>query len=358
MAADNTVSVRIAGIDYAGWLAVSITAGIDRMSRSFEVGVTAAMPGAAVSAMVRRIRAGQAVEVRIGADLVMTGWIDARPISYDDRSITASIRGRSKTADLVDCSAIYSPGQWRGLSVERIASALASSYSVSVHAQIETVATVAEHQIEQGETVQESLDRLLSPRGLLATDDAVGNLVLIDVGSSRADDALELGVNVRSASADLDNKDRFANYVVRGQSSTGADAASPAAGYGAAGRATDADIGRNRTLLIKQSGQADGTTVQERATYERDHRSARSEVTQYVVQGWRQSTGALWQPNQMVHVRDALIGWDEAMLITEVTWALGAEGPQTTLSVGPVAGWITPAVVHRLKKQKKVTYVE
>ncbi|WP_028310986.1 phage baseplate assembly protein [Derxia gummosa] len=354
---DDTITLRIAGTDYGGWLSASVTAGIERMARDFTVQLTRGWPGADVSALGRAVRPGDACEIRIGADRVMTGWIDATPIEYDGERVSITIRGRSRTADLVDCSAINKPGQWRGSSVEAIAAALAGSYGVGVLAEISTTQPVADHSIEQGETVQESLDRLLSPRGLLATDNADGDLVLIDVGSTSTDDMLRLGDNILRGAADLDESRVYRTYIAKGQSAA-SDGADIADTYGASATATDPAVTRPRTLMLRQSGQADGTTVQQRATYERDHRRARAQATTYTVRGWRQSSGALWQPNRLVRVRDPLIGWDQDMLIVEVTWSLDTSGQLTRLLVGPRAGYITPVPVQRLKKARKVPYVE
>jgi len=358
MTFDNTVTLRVGGNDYAGWLSVGIEAGIERLARSFDIGVTSSWPGASAADIARRVKPGDACEVRIGADRVITGWIDATPISYDKSSISVSIRGRSKTADLVDCSATNSPGQWSRLSVERIADALASTYGVSVLAEIETQVPVAVHTIEQGETVSESLDRLLSPLGLLATDDGDGNLVLISIGMHRADDALELGKNILSGDAALDDKDRFRTYIVKGQAKAADDLDGTGGKYHSSGTAVDDKVLRPRVLIIKQSGQGDGGKVADRATYERDHRKARAAASTYEVQGWRQSSGALWTPNMLVQVRDSVLGWDTEMLITEVAYSLGDGKELCRLSVGPKAGYIAPVVVHALKKAKKVTYVE
>ena len=51
----------------------------------------------------RRIRPGDLCQVFIGNDLVLTGFVDATPIRYDGNAVGVGVKGRSKTADLVDC---------------------------------------------------------------------------------------------------------------------------------------------------------------------------------------------------------------------------------------------------------------
>ncbi len=106
----NVVTLTVDEHDYAGWKSVEISAGIERQARSFDVSITWQWPGTEIS---HPITPGAACEVRIGGELILTGWVFAAPISYDGKQITLKISGRSKTADLIDCSAINRPSQWK-----------------------------------------------------------------------------------------------------------------------------------------------------------------------------------------------------------------------------------------------------
>lgn len=338
MSDQNTVRLLVSGREYAGWLSVSVTAGIERQARDFSLSVTSRWPGA--SDVPRSIRPGDACELFIGADKVLTGWIDATPIRYDAQSVSIGVTGRSKTADLVDCSAINSPGQWRQAKLERIASDLAQPYGIAVVAEASTGPALAEHAIQQGETVFESVDRMIGQRQLLATDDASGRLVFAKVGSVRATTALVLGGNILSGDAALDYKDRFSEYRVKGQRS-GDDSSFGESASEASGTAADKAIRRRRALIIKTSGQADSGSCRDRARYEAAHRAARSLTASYTVAGWRQADGGLWRPNLMVRVVDGLIGLDEDLLITETEYSLSETGMVCRLRVAPRDGYLT-----------------
>ncbi|MFW0827811.1 phage baseplate assembly protein, partial [Cronobacter dublinensis] len=92
---NNTVFLRVNGREWGGWTSVRISAGVDRAARDFNVEITRQWPGATES--TPQIKNGDAVEVRIGDDLVLTGWIEATPVRYDARSLSMAIVGRSKT---------------------------------------------------------------------------------------------------------------------------------------------------------------------------------------------------------------------------------------------------------------------
>ncbi|WP_417252782.1 phage baseplate assembly protein [Castellaniella sp.] len=327
----NIVSLVADGLEYGGWKSVRISAGIERQARDFELGITWRWPGS--GAAPARIRQGSRCEVRIGADLVLTGYVYAAPVSYDARQITVSVAGRSLTSDLIDCSAAR--GQWRGQSIATIVTALAAPYGLSVVDQSGDGLTVADHQTEPNETVFRSIDRLLEMSALLSTDDEYGRVVIARLGSAgTATDALQLGVNVLSASAPLDFSGVFSSYECIGQragtdDSFGADAAE------VRGEATDDRVGRYRNLTVQPSGQVSPAMAARRASWERESRMAKALQTTYEVQGWRQSDGRLWRANSFVRVRDSMIGFDRDMLVGEVEYSLDDQGMKTRLTVAP-----------------------
>lgn len=345
------VTLRVGGQDFAGWLDIDITAGIERQARNFALAITRSWPGA--TDIPRRVRPGDVCELWLGADKLVTGYIDATPIIYDDEQVSVAVRGRSKTADLVDCSADFGKGQWQGRRVEKIAADLAGVYGVKVITQVETGGPVADHQIQPGETVFESIARLLALRQLLSTDDADGNLVLVNPGSGgRATTALRTGDNVLRGQADLDYKDVYSTYICKGQrAGSDIDAAETLAESVA--RVTDTAITRHRLLQITQSGQVDVATCKGRASYEATYRRARALEASYTVQGWRQSDGRLWLPNQLVRVVDPIIGFDDDMLIVEVNYTLDNTGTRATLRVGPPAGYVPAPEQGKRAKAKK-----
>lgn len=396
----NIVRMLVNGVEFGGWKSVRIGAGIERQARSFDLSVTDEWPGSR-NDIPRRVRPGDACEIYIGTDRVLTGYVDGTPIKYTGKTVTVGVSGRSKTADLVDCCPVQgtrdasgpaaaggnrwqqlgvqgvsgsnpapaaraiapnvkggSGGQWRAAKLEQIAADMAAEYGVKVVAEVDTGAALT-HQVQQGETVFESIDRMLRMRHCLATDNALGELVFVVAGSGgKATTSLELGRNIREGDAPLNFSKVFSEYVCKGQKSVSNQQADDAgddvdaaieSSIGSSASVTDSRVNRRRVLVLRQSGQADEGTVGDRVKFERANRAAKALETVYVVDGWRQEGGALWVQNQQVRVIDALIGFDAEMLIAEVTYLLDDEGQRTELRVGPLDGYVTAAQ----KKQKK-----
>lgn len=344
----NEVTLLVNGIEYRGWKSVSIAAGIERVARDFDLDVTDRWPGA--TDIPRRIRAGDVCEVYIGDDKLLTGYVDATPIRYDGKSVSVGVKGRSKTADLVDCAAVYKGGEWRNIKVERIAADLAAPFGIEVVAEAATGAPVIKHSINPGESAFDSIDRLLSLHQLLCTDDAEGRAVFVKAGSGgRCGTALVYGQNILEADAPLDGKGLFSNYTAKGQR-IGRDGDSGPAIAHVTGSASDASVKRHRPLIVLPHGNVTTAICTDRACYEKLHRSAKSLETTYTVQGWRQADGTLWLPNKLVRVTDPVIGFDAELLIVEVSWKKSEEGTRTLLRVGPASGYMP---MPEAKKQEK-----
>lgn len=403
---ENQVRLVVGGQEFGGWKKIRIEAGIERQARSFELEVTDRWPGPTSAATAdsappvwRRIRPFDACQVFIGNDLVLTGYVDATPIQYDGKRVSVTVKGRSRTCDLVDCCppdsgrtppagnglwadvkgkdgktgtvvkpAAANANVWRNAKLETIAAALAAPYGVRVLTEIDTGAPITEHHVQVGETVFESIDRLMRLRHVLSTDNARGDLVFIDVGSAgNATTTLELGQNIREGSCELDFKAVMSSYVVKGQRAGndgdfGVDANEVEGdddgeaefegriadtGTPVTASLTDARSKRFRVLVLKQAGHADAGTCQDRALYERAHRAAKALEASYTVAGWRQGDGQLWVPNLLVRVRDDLIGFDQTMVIAEAHYLLDDNGLRTQLRVGPPDGYRSKAAKPR-----------
>lgn len=116
----------------------------------------------------------------------------------------------------------------------------------------------------------------------------------------------------------------------------------------------DPRVGRKRVMIIQESGQMTNELAQARANWERGTRMGKALTTNYTVQGWRQSNGALWKHNSLVRVIDPIVGFDRIMLIARVTYTLTDSGQITKLEVGPPDGFEPePHDPHKDRKLKK-----
>lgn len=341
------VFLRVNGREWGGWTSVRISAGIDRLARDFNVAITRRWPGSHEDTLP--IKNGDKVEVLIGGDLVITGWVEALPLRYDANTKTMGIVGRSKTADLIDCSAV--PLQQSGATLYGVASALAKPFGIQVVDEGAPQTALIDVQPEHGETVVDCLNRLLGQIQTLAYDDEQGRLVLGRVGQVKTATALVLGENILSSDSERSVRERFSSYLVTGQRPGTDDDFGETTIAAIRQRSYDSGITRYRPYTIQQSGAVTMNSCQARCEFEAKQRAALTRETNYTVQGWRQGNGELWKPNRVVAVYDPFNGFNnEALVIAEVTYRQDDSGTLAELRVGPAEAYLPEPTTPKKKK--------
>lgn len=334
------------GRTFQGWESVEVSASLEAISRSFSFSAAVRYPGAR---HLLRIRPGSPVEVKIGADVVITGWVDKLETRYGADSHTISVSGRSRTCDLVDCAAPSTPGHWRGAEPLAIARELAAEVGVDVVSAADLGGKVSRFAVQKGELVEAALQRLAELRSFIVTDDASGRLVLTRAGSSRAESSIAVGENVLEGGASIDLSGRFNAYQCKG--ARAADDRDFGSVLQVSGAAADSeDFGRRRTYTITAGPGEDAARCAQRAAWEAATRYGQSIELSYTVQGWRQREGGpLWAPNLVVEVRDPLSAVEGDFLIVDCRFRLSSSGTTTELSLRPIEGFeaLPPAAPRR-----------
>ena len=360
---DNRVEVRIGGKVFAGWKSVVISMSVEQVARAFAMEVTTDFPG---NVDFRTLQSGDLCEVFIGEDRVCTGYIEATPVSYDGKKVRVQIQGKSKTIDLVQCcppSAAYpapssgmsnlwanvkgqdvaatgnevepsggTANSWKDIPVAKIIAELCAPYGIQVYAPT-LGSKIATHTVNPGETVIKSINRLIDKENLIVTDDADGNLVIMDpTESGDLVATLKTGENILAGSARFDASKRFSQYVVLGQHS-GSDSDFGASAAEDRGIAYDEKMKRFRLHVIKDNGQSSIRSCADRARFERDYQAAGSDAVEITIQGWRPKTGSLWKVNSSVRIEDSVLHLSRTMTICDVSFSLGATGMQTKLKL-------------------------
>lgn len=326
----DDVTLTVGGMVFGGWTDVEVATGIEAVSSSFRIGVTERWPGHPDRWV---IQAGAPAVVAIGGEPVITGYIDKLDAELDSESHHITVSGRSKSADLVDCAALNSPGSWKNRSLEAIANEIASPFGVTVTAEASTGAPFKSFALQQGETAWEAIERMLKQRALLGITDARGNIRLVTPKPGAASVTISEGREIRSLSATHDVSERFSKIVVKGQAA-GDDHANGKAVAGPKGEASDPAIGRYRPLIVMAEDQVTLTSLAVRAKFEVNVRAARAQSAVVTLDGWRQPGGKLWAAMQLANL-DAPSGWiKDVMMVASVTYRLDEKGKRTEIKYG------------------------
>jgi len=325
----NAVTLMVGGEIHAGWTEAEIESSLTEVSSTFSVGVTERWPG---QQAIRRIRPGAACQLAIGGAPLLTGFVNDVDIGYDEMSHTVTLRGRDRTADLVDCAALVSGvGAWNGVSVMRIAADLCAPFGITVRSTVpDTDKVLAGHVLQMGETVWECLDRAIRQYGVMAMSDGAGNLVLTRPGSGGALAEARLGGSILAGSCSFSDRELYRDYYLLGQFPGMSDAyADPRITTGASAHAGDPNVSRYRPLIVQtECNTCDMNFLPTRAAWEASHRSGRARRPALTLAGWRDANGSLYSPNTLIRVEDDFLGIHETLLVTAVRLSLSSDRGQ------------------------------
>lgn len=342
MQRDSGLALIVGGTAHAGWKRVRVQRSMAACASSFEVEYSQQADSAG---RPRLIQGGQACELRIHGEPVITGYVDQVQARLSAKTFELAVGGRDKTADLVDCAAQGGSGQWRGLRVETIAEQLAQPFGVNVRVEADTGKPLASFALQAGESAFEAMERAARMRGLLLTTNGRGDLVIARAGQDRVSGVLAVGVNVLAMRAQEDLRDRYSAYTVLGQS-PGSDDWNGRAAAQVRAQAADPDVKRYRPLVVVNAAPDVAGSLAERALWEASTRAARSFELEVTVRGWMHADG-LWVPNRLVSVRAPMLGVPEQdLLVAQVEYSLDDGGEVCRLGLtGPGA-----YTVQRLKE--------
>lgn len=343
-----TVTLKVNSKTFEGWQSVRIDRGIEQIAGVFSLSVTDRW-NTDTQAEARTIKPGQACEVAVDGVVVITGYLDTVAADYDAGQHSLTITGRDKTGDLVDCSSIYKSGQWANKTIEQIAADLCAPFWVAVSTKTDTGEPFKTFSIQEGESVFETLERAARLRAVLLVSDGLGGLVITRAGSAMAG-ALTEGVNILSATAEFSHKDRFSQYIVKGQShgddNNYAEVVSQPSGI-----VTDGAITRYRPLIITAEDQGNNATLKQRAEWERNVRRGRGNRATIKVQGWGKP---LWTPNTISRVISPLLPINADLLIVSVSLSIDDGGTTTTIELTDKSAFDTIEGVKQTRLEKKL----
>lgn len=253
--------------------------------------------------------------VVIDDENVIDGFVDRVDLSFGDNTIA----GRDRASALVDCSAILDNWTFRQATVVDIARKLCAPFGIGVSVQddLELLPAPRKVVVSPGETAFTVIAAAAKAAGVMVVSDGAGGILITRAGTQRASQSLIEGVNILpESSSSHDATSRYSRYVVSTQFG-GTDNAS---GPNARSRAEATDSGVRRTSRVLYVQPPNGLTAKyasQYADWEARMRAAQSQSATVQVHGWKQSDGALWPLNALVHVKSPRLRLDGDMRISQ-----------------------------------------
>lgn len=301
------ISIKAEGQIYEGFAAAEIYNTLNAVSGSFYLRYSANKD--LFSSM--KIKKGSEIQIFTNNELRLTGFIDGIEKVISSNGNQFHISGRSKTADLVDCSLISDPGEFSNQTLLDLIKKFIAPFGLSVKSEIGNGGLFEKWSISPGETVWENLEKATRIKGLLLTGDETGNLKLMLPGSDQEETQLIENQNIIEASHVQDNSSRYSEYIVKGQA--------PGSLTDSMGSALDTSITRYRPLLILSEAPVNTSGARKRAEWENIIRAMRGDDLTIKVNDWLTSPkGSVWNINKRTKVICPTLELNEEFLITGV----------------------------------------
>ena len=311
LAADpDDVAIRVGDTDFKGWQTVAIALSCETMPNSFQLTAsTEYMQGPALAGT----RPGQACQIRIGSDLVITGWIDRRAVTADGRSHQVTLSGRGITRNLLDCAADLLDPSLAGGSISapntlNLAQRLCDAYKINARSAVSDLGVeIPNFSIRLGETPYQIIESAARYAGFLVYEDAYGSLVLDRVGGNamaagpNGAATFAMPGNIEAIAAERSVDQRYSDYYVVFYSVDQFLNFNSLANQRA--HVTDTNLGEHRvwiTVSAQNSLSYDVAVVN--ANWEANRRYGRSQAAQITCDSWRDSSGKLWTPNWLATI--------------------------------------------------------
>ena len=327
------VRLEVNGVGYGGFRSGEFTLSLEQMCNSFALKYSDVW----IAQGARQpIQEGNRCKLIVDGNVMVDGWVDEASASYTPLTYALSVNGRSTACDLVDCSAVHEPGQWRGQLASTIVADLVYPFAaVQVVTLGDQGGTIPRFTLQRGETVGNAITRLARLRSLLVYT-AGSTLVLAKVGTTRTTTVLRRGVQIIEGARKGSLADRFSDYIFKGQTRA-TDTTNGVSANQIQGNVEDHGVPRYRPTMIVAGGADGPSDLGARAIMERNQRAGRAERLTLKVEGWKVDEGYLWEPNILVRVTDDWLDVDQDMIVVSASFTFngdtGVGGYMTTLEL-------------------------
>lgn len=325
----DIVEVEVDGGRFSAWEEASVTGSQKEAARSFRLKAAAEQGGRALK---EQFKVGAKVKIYLGGDLVCSGFVDSYNPSLTATTATVTISGRSKGGDAVDSSVKHKTGRFKKKKPDAIAKEMVkeTGIDVDITSDADDLEEI-DYQVTPGETVFRAVEKMARQQGKTLSGQADGSIKITDAKKAkRQSGSLVEGRNIKSGEANHNGANRHSEYIVKGQAPIGhgTDALEIEA------VAKDSEVKRKRPVIVVQDQDTDKKRTKKRAKHRRDKAAGDGLKATITVQGWRDESGALWEPGKLVWTESPFLALEQEMLIESVIYSQdGSSGSETKLSL-------------------------
>lgn len=306
------VTVVVGGATYTGFKDVEIEAGVKDAARSFSLTIADSSGGQSIAA---KFAGFTPIQIYESGELIISGYVDRRKPALRKDSAETVICGRSKGQDAIDCSPKHKTGNFKQQTPLQIMQQL-DQFGIGFSSDMDL--TPIDYQLQPGAPLFSEGEKMARDQGGTLFGLADGSIRVTKAGATakRQGGQLVEGVNILEISGDFNDANRHSEIRVRGQSATGhgADAMQ------IEGVAMDSTVPRNRPLIFALDANTDKTRAKGRAVNRRDKAAGAGIKASATTPGWRDESGQLWEPGNLVWTSSPYLALEQDMLIEHIVY--------------------------------------
>lgn len=307
------IRVEVGGEEFTAWERMAVRGAFDEGCRAFSLKAANEL-GAAVTHATFAL--GIQLKIFANDDLLLDGYVDRRRPHIDQDGTSIAITGRSKSCDLIDCSAVHDTGDFENMTPADIGNAIAAGLTARFETD-QQLDQVARYHLSQGKTIFTVVEELCREQVKTLTGTAAGNILITRAGTKRHAGGLYEGKNIIEADGDHNASNRHSKYIVRGQRPIGHGAEA----LEIEAIAQDSKVGRYRPVIIVQKEDTSKSRAKGRAAARRNRAAGNSLRSDITVQGFRDEAGVLFEPGYLIWTEGETLGIAQDMLIESVEFS-------------------------------------
>lgn len=330
------INLEVNGSIYKGFTSVNVSESMDTLTDKFNYTASTNLD------KVFPFWVQDKVKVLIGNTPIVTGYIDKLSPNSTNSDYSVAFAGRDKTSDILDSTidgnmVFKAPINLKTI-IEKVISSLGISdikvipkVSISDFASTELVAG------KVGENAFQFINKFCKKRQVVISSNGDGNIIL-DQATKKKIPLLLLkrrggaNNNIINSNADYDATTRFYKNVVYSQGNTTGGLGSDFSGV--KGTATDKNIRKTRTKVIKAKTSSTGQTAEEYAKWIANIGRAKGFSYQCTVNSFftDKDHKNIWKSNTLVEIQDDYCFLHGIFLLRQVSFSETPKSLTTTLN--------------------------
>lgn len=325
----TNIVVKLGGRRYSFWKSAQIHIAMGEFCREVTLDVS---DGDVATSAAGNLLMDSPISVICDDLTILTGYIDDVSVKYGPTNHGITIRARSKTSDLVDCSYV-GDAQFSGMSARAVIEEMCAPFNIKVLWNCADW-TIGEINTNVGDTCAGIITEICKRGGVFYTDNTAGNLVITDLKTTASVATLynppnDTGSNILSATVHYSSRDRFSEYTVESQDDFGGYDVFEFA-YIANATVRDPGVKRYRPKRVIAETAQDSDADESSAELEYMAATAAAAEFEYKINGWKDGNGNIWRAGAFVTVNDAMAHVNNRFIVKSADLSISNTGGRVT----------------------------